>query len=138
MPEGWLQDGHRITSGLPDRHNLWIPTQSCHDQMYLWAPTPAVAGAALEELLKLRHKSSDIFHVVVVPRLMTPRWRYLFNKVCDFSFVASPRLPFWPTECSNPSGLVLCCHLPMQALGAQASSVVDRNGLGLVEGVEDR
>ncbi len=109
MPEGWLQEGHGITSGLPDRRNVWIPTHCGRDHMYLWAPALAVADAALEELLKSRHKRLDIFHVVVVLRLMAPRWHHLFNKVCDFLFFPSPGLPFWPTGMFEPLwvGIVL-------------------------------
>ena len=62
--------------------------------MFLWAPPPSVADAALEELLKSRPKRTDLFHVIVLPMLMAPRWRRLFLKVCDFTFVASPGLPF--------------------------------------------
>jgi hypothetical protein len=51
----------------------------------------------------------DIFHIVVVPRLMTPRWCCLFNKACDFLSVASPSLSFWPTGMFKPLwvGIVL-------------------------------
>ncbi len=63
---------------------------------------PAVVDVALEELLKSRHKRSDIFHVVMVLRLMAPRWRCLFNKVRDFLFIASSGLPFWPTGMFKP------------------------------------
>jgi hypothetical protein len=52
----------------------------------------------------------DIIHVVVIPRLMAPRWQRLFNKVCDFTFVASPGLPFWPTNMYEP--LWVCIVLP--------------------------
>ena len=77
--------------------------------MFLWAPPPSVADAALEELLKSRHKRTDLFHVIVLPRLMAPRWRRLFLKVCDFTFAASPGLPFWPTGMFEPLwvGIVL-------------------------------
>ena len=70
--------------------------------MFLWTPPPSVADLALEELLKSRHKRTDLFHVIVLPRLMAPRWRHLFLKVCDFTFVASPGLPFWPTDMFEP------------------------------------
>jgi hypothetical protein len=63
--------------------------------MLLWA---AVVDVAMEELLKSRHKRTDLFHVVVIPRLMAPRWRRLFNKVCDFSFVVLPGPSFWPLD----------------------------------------
>ena len=70
--------------------------------MHLWAPQPAVADAALEELLKARHKRTDTFHIVLIPRLMTPRWRRLFNKACDFNFVVSPGHSFWPDTMFEP------------------------------------
>ncbi len=73
--EGWFKEGHGITGSLPDRRNVWIPTHCGKDQMFLWAPAPAVVDAAMEELLKSRHKQSDIFHVVVILWLMAPRWR---------------------------------------------------------------
>jgi hypothetical protein len=100
--EGWLEEGHGITGGLPDRRNVWIPTYCGKDQMSLWATALAVADAAVEELLKSRHKRLDIFHVVMIPRLMAPRWHHLFNKACDFLFVASPSLTFWPTKFFEP------------------------------------
>jgi len=101
-PEGWFEEGHGITGGVFDRHNVWMPTHSKKDLMFLWAPPPAVADAALEELLKARHKRTDLFHVVVIPRLMTPRWRRLFNKACDFSFIVSPGSSFWPADMLEP------------------------------------
>ena len=101
-PEGWFEEGHGITGGAPDRNNVWIPTHGRAGQLFLWAPPPAVADAALEELLKARHKRTDTFHVVVVPRIMTPRWRRLFNKSCDFTFVVSPGSPFWPDSMFEP------------------------------------
>jgi hypothetical protein len=109
VPEGWFEEGHGISGSLPDRCNIWIPTHCGWDQMFLWSPAPAVADAALEELLKSRLKRLDIFHVVVIPRLMTPRWQSLFNKASDFLFVASPGLFFWPTGMFEPLwvGIVL-------------------------------
>ena len=67
------------------------------------------ADAALEELLKARHKRTDTFHVVLIPRIMTPRWRRLFNKAVDFSFIVSPGSPSWPASMFEPVwvGIVL-------------------------------
>ena len=79
-PEGWYEEGHGITGGTLDSHKVWIPTHGDKNELFLWAPQPPVADAALEELLKARHKRTDTFHVVLIPRLMTPRWRRLFNK----------------------------------------------------------
>ena len=91
-----------MTGGALDRNKVWIPTHGPANKLFLWAPQPAVADAALEELLKARHKRSDTFHVVVLPRLMTPRWRRLFNKACDFSFVVPPETSFWPANMFEP------------------------------------
>ncbi len=101
-PEGWFKEGHGILGGILDRHNVWMPTHCKKDQMFLWAPPPAVTDAALEELLKARHKRMDLFHVVVIPWLMSPRWQWLFNKVCGFSFIVSPGLSFWPADMFEP------------------------------------
>ena len=70
---------------------------------------PCIADAALEELLKARHKRTDIFHVVAIPRLMTPCWRRLFNKAVDFSFVVPTGCSFWPDSMFEPLwvGIVL-------------------------------
>jgi hypothetical protein len=107
--EGWFEEGHGITGGIPDQNNVWIPTHEVAGEIHLWSPPPAVADAALEELLKARHKRTDTFHVLLIPRLMTPRWRCLFNKACDFLFVVSPGSSFWPVEMYEPLwvGIVL-------------------------------
>jgi hypothetical protein len=101
-PEGWFEEGHGIVGGQEDKHGVWIPKHCGSNKLFLWTPQPAVADAALEELLKSRHKRKDLFHVVLIPRLMTPRWRRLFNKAVDFSFVVSPECSFWPTNMFEP------------------------------------
>ena len=108
-PEGWFEEGHGIVGGALDHNNVWMPTHGKGGRMFLWAPPPAVADVAMEEVLKARHKRPDTFHVMLVPRLMTPRWRRLFRKACDFSFVVSPGCPHWPTNMYEPLwvGIVL-------------------------------
>ncbi len=44
----------------------------------------------------------DLFHVVLIPRLMASRWQRHFNKVCDFSFVISPSPLLWPVDMFKP------------------------------------
>jgi hypothetical protein len=101
-PEGWFVEGHRISEGYLDGHKVWMPSHEAKNGLHLWAPQPLVADAALKELLKARHKRTNTFHVVVIPRLMSPRWRRLFNKACDFAFVVSPRPAFWPAGMHKP------------------------------------
>ena len=97
-PEGWFEEGHGITGGKHNAHKIWMPAHGPAGQLYLWAPQPPVADAALEQLLVARHKQTDSFHVIMIPRLMTPWWRRLFLKASDFTFVVSPGSPFWPSD----------------------------------------
>jgi hypothetical protein len=101
-PEGWFEEAHGIVGGSPDHNNVWMPHYGKGGRMFLWAPPPSIADVAWEELLKARHKRSDTFHVLLVPRIMTPRWRRLFAKACDFSFVVSPGCPYWPSDMFEP------------------------------------
>lgn len=52
----------------------------------LWAPPPAAAEAAVEDLGFSRHKRNFINHVFVTPWLMTFAWHKGLNKVCDIVF----------------------------------------------------
>jgi hypothetical protein len=108
-PEGWFEEGHGIIGGEEDKHGVWIPRHERSGNLHLWTPPPAAADAALEELLKARHKRTDTFHVVAIPRLASPRWRRLFNKVCDFTFVVPAGTSFWSTNMHEPLwvGIVL-------------------------------
>ena len=76
--------------------------------------------------MKARHKRTDLFHVVVIPRLMTPRWRRLFNKACDFLFIVSPG----PSFVLTPMGWDRSSFLTLQALVSQASPIAGGNGKG--------
>jgi hypothetical protein len=78
-PEGWFVEGHGIVGGSLDHNGVWIPTYGKGGKVFLWSPPPAIADVALEELLKARHKRTDMVHVLLIPRLMTPRWRRLFH-----------------------------------------------------------
>lgn len=117
-PEEWFVEGHGIIGGARNAHGIWIPMHEPGSRMHLWAPPPAVADVALEELLKARHKRSDTYHIIVIPRLYTPRWRRLFNKACDFTFSVPPNKKFWSSDMFEPLrvGIVLpfTHHRPWQ------------------------
>jgi hypothetical protein len=55
-PEGWFTEGHGYGN-------------------YIWAPPPAAADVVVEQLGKAGMKRSETMHIIVVPRLMTGRWR---------------------------------------------------------------
>jgi hypothetical protein len=101
-PEDRYERGHGILGGTHDKHNVWIPDHEPAGQTHLWAPSPAAADAALEELLKASHKRTDTFHIVVIPCLLTPRWRRLFHKAADCCVTVAPGSKFWPTDMFEP------------------------------------
>jgi len=57
-----------------------------------------VARAALEELRKARIKRQESIHIVVVPKLATPRWMKLLYKTADFVLDVPPLCKFWSKE----------------------------------------
>ena len=101
-PAEWFVEGHGIIGGDRDKRGVWIPNHEEGGNMHLWAPAPAIADAMLEELLKARHKRTDTWHIVVIPRLMAPKWRRLFHKVVDLHFAVDPGNAFWPSDMFEP------------------------------------
>ena len=64
-PAGWFTTGHQ---------------GGC----CLWTPPPAAADVVAEQVGEARHKRQNSIHIVVVPRLMTGRWRRLLSRHTDF------------------------------------------------------
>jgi hypothetical protein len=65
--EGWFETGHGAG-------------------MYVWAPALAAAEVVVEQLGKARLKRPQAMHLIVVPRLMTGRWRRHLTRGLDFNF----------------------------------------------------
>ena len=71
--EDWFIRAHDIVGyGVGESH---IKEPIYQTGCYLWAPAPALAELACEELRKSRNKRQDSSHIFVCPRLMTPAWR---------------------------------------------------------------
>ncbi|KAG7340358.1 hypothetical protein IV203_023901 [Nitzschia inconspicua] len=66
-PEGWFEHNHDFGN-------------------YVWSPAPAAADVVVDLLGKARHKRPESLHLVVVPRLMTGRWRRHLQRGTDFHF----------------------------------------------------
>lgn len=66
-PEGWFTSGHGFGN-------------------YIWAPPPAAADVVVEQLGKAIMKRSESMHIIVVPRLMTGRWRRHLGRGTDGYF----------------------------------------------------
>jgi hypothetical protein len=117
-PEEWFVEGHGICGGELNDDKIWMPIHEKGNQIHLWCPPPPVADAALEELLKARHKRTDTYHIILIPRLMTPRWRRLFKKAVDFCCEIPAGTAIWPSNMFEPLclGIVLpfTHHRPWQ------------------------
>jgi hypothetical protein len=99
-PEGWFERGHDQIGGQVRPDGFWCPEfkRGC----YLWAPPPAAADVALEELRVARLKRQASFHIFVCPRLMTPQWLKQLYKASDIVFVLPLGSSAWPSEMFEP------------------------------------
>lgn len=107
-PEEWYVEGHGIVGGEKDQNNVWIPIHKVG--LHLWAPPPAAADVALQELGKARHKDVESTHIFVCPDTMMPRWRHYVYKVSDFVTRIPAGSNFWPKSMHEP--LIVALVLP--------------------------
>ena len=77
-------------------------------EIHVWAPPPAAADAAVERLWISRHMRPNTFHLVVVPRLMTGRWRKQLGKAADAYFRFEEE-GTWDLNKQYEPLLIYCC-----------------------------
>jgi hypothetical protein len=101
-PEGWFDEGQK-------------------EGNFLWAPPPAAADVVGELLGEAKHKRPYCTHLVVVPRLMTGKWRRTLVKESDFWMEIPAGTSFWPSTMHEPLTLLvslpLCRHPPWTLKG---------------------
>ncbi|MFN9980295.1 MAG: hypothetical protein ACK53Y_10295, partial [bacterium] len=73
-----------------------------HPGWQVWYPPPGAADAALAQLAAANHKRPMTPHLVLIPRLLTSRWRRLLGKTCDLVFTAPVGTYFWPVSNFEP------------------------------------
>jgi len=110
-PEQWFTSGHQ-------------------EERCVWTPAPAAADAALEQLAKARHKRPQHTHLVIIPRLMTARWRKFMSKICDLIFTVPIGSDIWIDSQFEPLVVGLCLplsrHPPWRLKGTALLDRVER------------
>jgi hypothetical protein len=101
--EGWFGTGHGAGT-------------------YVWTPAPAAAEVVVEQLGKAQLKRPHSMHLVVVPRLMTGRWRRHLTRGSDFYFRVEWE-DVWPIKKQFEPLLIFVCF-PYQSASPQS----DRKG----------
>jgi hypothetical protein len=75
---------------------------------FIWHPAPAAADVVVEQLGKARHKRPSSLHIVVVPRLMTGRWRRRMTRECDCYFRIPAGVSLWDKTQYEPVLIFVC------------------------------
>ena len=105
-PEDWFERGHDLSGGSYDSRGFWRPAEK--SGIFIWAPPPGAAEAAVEELRKARIKRQNSTHVFMVPRLLGPEWKKQVHKACDFVIEIPPGHPCWPCVMYEPLIVGIC------------------------------
>ena len=84
-------------------------------RVHLWAPPPAGALIALEEIAQSKLKRPfEVTHVFVCPRLLYfEEWRRRFNKEMDVWLLIDPVSSLWPHQSCEP--LVFGISFPLRS-----------------------
>ena len=105
-PEYWFVRGHDLEGGSYNQQRFWI--HGIRTGKYIWAPAPASADVALEQLRIARIKRQNSTHVFVCPRLLTTEWRKQFQKAVDFYVEIPACSDYWPVSMFEPLILGNC------------------------------
>ena len=82
---GWFEQGHDIIGGMNNCDGRWIPKYEAGN--FIWAPAPAGARFAAEQLFQARHKRLNSLHLFVCPHLMVHEWMSHVRKAADLVLV---------------------------------------------------
>ena len=118
-PHQWHTRRHDIDGGHM-KNGLFHPCYRIG--LYIWAPPPAAADIACEEIRKARLKRNLSMHVLICPRLLAPSWRRHLHRSADLVFEIPAGGPYWNKDMFEPLTLALFLpfvpHRPWQLRGS--------------------
>jgi hypothetical protein len=89
----------------------------------------------IELMAKSIHKRFDSTHIMIIPRLMTARWRKLLGKATDVLITIPVGTPVWPSKEHEPLILAisfpLISHRPWSLKGSKLMVEIDVSLSGL-------
>ena len=103
----------------PDLHTKFLEPEDWaspfEDRACLvWTPPPAAADYAVELLAEGIHKRATAYHVIIIPRLMTARWRKVLGRATDLLIHLPPKLEeVWGRAQHEP--LTIALTFPLSA-----------------------
>ena len=112
---GWIKAWWKKTN-CPDLKLMeaedWFRIEGHKVECSVWAPCPLVADVMLEELCNARLKRPWGLQLVLIPRLMTSRWRKQLRKAADL-LVSLPLIDnnLWGKPQHEPLIFALCLPL---------------------------
>ena len=86
----------------------WFENNQEGYMSYLWTPPPAAGEVVVERLGFSRHKRPNCMHLVVIPRLMTGRWRRRLIRGSDIYFRLDNRV-LWDVKTHHEPLFVFLC-----------------------------
>jgi hypothetical protein len=102
----------------------WMPTDTCflnteqwfdtahkEAKAFVWTPAPPIADAALDQLFEARHTRPHVFHFVLIPNLMTYKWRKSLRKAADVLITIRVGPSIWETNMHESLTLAILCPL---------------------------
>ena len=117
--QGWLDE---VLKGLPWKlmtpEDWFSPTGT--SEIGVWCPAPAATDVAVERLRVKRHMRPNGVYIVLLPRLMTGRWRKQLGKASDCYFKLNNESTWELSSQFEPLLMYVCLpYLPHRPLLAE-------------------
>lgn len=126
--KGWMLDWLGEDAVCLSEDDWFLPQPA--GGTYVWAPAPAAASAAVEQLAFSIHKRPNSVHGMVVPRLMTAWWRKVALRTCTLSFTVPVDCVVWKRDNFEPLMIFICLPLtrtePWTLKGSERAKRVSR------------